>query len=303
MVKTMDVNIIPTYSCRLKCDYCFLGEDINDNHTIDLNVLEHQLNTINDYKQIKRVDLFGGELSVYCQLRQLIDIARKYTNNISLTTNLENRDILSFADQVDLSISLNPTRNDFKRNIKIIKSLDESVTRNLFISTVVLPDIIEIGPTKYFDLIDELEVRSLYFLQYYKPKNGRIKYNVSNRMFEQFIIDALHVYRNGNYSFKLENISSYLNDNDPRMSNYIFINPYNKYGCTVYNNKDEESFKWFDSFDCYIDETKREQIQYFKTCGQCQYYCRCYAEHFHRWKENDQCCGLYSLVDEVNKYF
>ena len=297
----MDVNIIPTYHCQLHCDYCFLGNQFDNKQCIDLNVLEDQLKEVSEVYGIDRIDLFGGELSTYNEIGRLVTIVEQFSSNISLATNCQNPDILNYIDRVDLSISLNPSRNDFKRNVKLIKSLPKDVRSKLYISTVVLPDLIARNPKLYLDFIDELQIKSLYFLQYYRPMYGRKKYAISNNEFVQYMCNVLEVYRNNHYTFCLENINAYKNRSDPHISNYIFINPYNQYGCTSYSNGDEQ-FVWVDNLSQYNQLIALERLKYFSQCGMCQYYKNCLAEHLHSHDQNDQCCGLPKLIKFIDKY-
>ena len=297
----MDVNIIPTYSCSLKCDYCFLGNLFDNTQCIDLSKLYDQMVDISRAYNIDRVDLFGGELSVYHQLDELIRLVKQFSTNISLATNCQNPDILRYVDDVDISISLNPTRNDFKRNIKLINSLSDNVRSKIYISTVVLPDLLCRDCEQYLNMIDRLNVKSLFFLQYYKPKYGKVKYDISNNRFVDYMKNVIDVYSKHNYSFNLENINSCRNRTDPHISNYMFINPYNQYGCTSYENG-EESFVWVNDLESYDKLIRKEKLEYLAKCGLCKHYMSCLAEHLHEHEENDQCCGLPELMSYVDKY-
>ena len=88
---------------------------------------------------------------------------------------------------------------------------------------------------------------------------------------------------------------AFVNKYDPTMRAILFINPFNEYSCVAYEHS-LEYFKTFDTLESWEEACKEEAAIYEKKCGHCKYYKRCYAEHLKDWEEDDECCGMKSLM-------
>ena len=63
-MKNLTLSIMPSYKCNFKCQYCYLGDLIQNDNLLNLENLESSLLELKQLYNIKNVSLYGGELSL-----------------------------------------------------------------------------------------------------------------------------------------------------------------------------------------------------------------------------------------------
>lgn len=297
------IDIIANYFCNFSCEYCFLHKLKNIKQVIDIDKLQHQLGEISTRYTIDGINIYGGEISLLSldYLKKLIDLCSKYAQ-VNVVTNFTNNKCNDFLKQenVTISTSINEERSCNQQVECMLMSTD---IEKLSLIQVVTPSLLKKTAKEVLSHL-ELFKKSVSFLPYSPAKMAGVNYNISNLDFSLFMKRIIIEYTSGNYSFNVINIEQ-LNDvienrYNPRMQSILFINPFNEYSCTSYENN-LEYFKTFDTLGHWELACKEESISYNKKCNHCKYYGRCYAEHIKDWGKDDECCGMKSLVEWYEK--
>ena len=91
-MRGISLSINPTYLCNFRCNFCYLTkEQLADKAKLDLTKLESQITHISEYREIVKVDFYGGELALlpYEYLFELDQVVRKfYRGQVNIITNL-----------------------------------------------------------------------------------------------------------------------------------------------------------------------------------------------------------------------
>ena len=59
----------------------------------------------------------------------------------------------------------------------------------------------------------------------------------------------------------------------------------------------KEYFEWYDSVAEWEEDTLKERREAIETCGTCEYYGKCIADHMRPFAKGDVCCGYKPLVE------
>lgn len=298
----MIVSVMPTYNCNGHCPFCYLGDQlITQEQLIDLQKLEHAVCQLAGRYSNLEFNVFGGEISLLpaAYIDQLIQLLTRYTSSsISVTSNFANYDIVTSlidCDNVDVAISLNKERGHLHYNtIDNIRKLNQCQRSRIIATYVVLPSLLHDVDQFVGELID-LDVRRVLLLQYYPGVLAKKQYCVSNKQYCDFMINIID--RLKNYNITITNLSI---DANVDQSSNIFINPDCEYCVTKYDENGFESFVTvtLDQFDKLI---KLERARYLCICGQCEYFNKCFAEHFKPWLPEDTCVGHKKLCEFLRK--
>lgn len=295
MKKKTRVVITTNYFCNYNCEYCYLGALRKDRKEIDIGLLRKNLSEIKSFYDIDYIDIIGGEPTLLNNLDEIIKIAKEYSNNVSLITNLSNLDKIKNYD-IMISTSLNKERDHYDdTKLRLLINNKKNVNLNM----VVTPSVIN---SNLKELLQELDQYGLDidFLRYSPSVENKLNYNITNKEYANFLKEIIKEYSRGNYSFSINNIEL-LNEviehkYNPKMDAAIFISPYNNYSWISFVDE-REFFMETSDFSKYLQQVSKEQNIYNKKCGKCKYYNRCYAEHLHGHRDNDICCGLKELIE------
>ena len=140
--KRLAVSIVPSFYCKTNCPYCYLGNLRTNKQVVPIDSVIVRLNQLieNDYT-FDSISIYGGEISLFGQqyLSLLFQTAKQYCNNVGIATNGQNKQIFELCKQFEISplVSLNQERPDYKRSLKLIKSIQCSV------GVVVLPSVLQ----------------------------------------------------------------------------------------------------------------------------------------------------------------
>lgn len=74
------VSVQPTFYCENHCPYCYLGNEIRNNETLDLKTLEGRLFELSEIARISQIDLFGGELD-FLPMSYLLELVKLCKNS------------------------------------------------------------------------------------------------------------------------------------------------------------------------------------------------------------------------------
>lgn len=299
----INIDVISNYNCNSSCKYCFLYKLKHEDQVINTIKLDKQFKLVSSKYNINSINIYGGEVSLLNRryLKKLIDLCSKYAQ-VNVVTNFTNMECNEFLanENVTVSTSINDERS---HNDEVEHSLLFNENKNLSLLQVVTPSLLN---KSSIDILNHLELfkRSVSFLQYSPARNAKINFDISNNDYSCFIKRIINVYMQGNYSFDITNIGQLddvVNGNyDPRMRSILFINPFNEYMSISYENG-LEYFKIHKTLVDWEYECSIEEVEYKKRCGNCEYYGRCYAEHIKEWRDNDECCGMKSLIQWYEK--
>lgn len=282
----MIVSLIPTFKCLNKCGYCYLGNLRLTNNILSLDKLRELLNDLTDVTQI---DIFGGDISLltHSYLKDLYEICKTKTDNISCTTNKITDYIHSIFKNI--SISVNIERKDFKVNYNLFsKKIDYSMS---IVATSKMVDFCMSNKSLFLSYA--ANAKYVYIMKYSKSVNNTKEYGTDKDYVKliQFIIE------HGD-NINLINNDELNNLYDPTLNSNIFILPSGKYGYIKFE-KDNEYFCEFDSLDEYDDIKNNERKLFIMKCGTCKYFNRCYTEHLNL--TNNKCNGYIDLIEWYDK--
>jgi len=60
----IELSIVYSFKCDLNCTFCMYNSSKEVSHTMNLKILKNFIKTI-DWKQIKQIGIFGGEISLF----------------------------------------------------------------------------------------------------------------------------------------------------------------------------------------------------------------------------------------------
>lgn len=304
--KTLTVSVMPTYQCNGNCPFCYLGTSIKDKTILNLDVLHDRLwNIKKRYQCNLNVEVFGGEITLLEDdyIDQLLKLCNQYSVfDVGVVTNFSKPDVVKkMIDRgVPVAVSWNKERGKVgKQCLENLASLESDYSRRINLLVVCLPSTIKQKPTDFLDLVESYKIKSLSILQYYPAVQSKKHYSVNNADYQQYMIDVIEAYKQGNYSFELANINQWKSRYDCKQSSNIFINPYGQYAVTKYDENAMEYFHNFDSLQQYDDICMNEMTKYINSCIMCTKFNKCLAEHL-RFDKQEVCCGLPSLTDYIN---
>lgn len=304
MDKPITVSINPSYFCNFRCDFCYLTEQqLSDQKRISLEQLDHLLSQI---PNIGHIDLYGGEIGVlkkdyFYGIRDVI--RRHYSEKINLITNYSMLHEGFYEEDFYLSVSY-----DWEAREK-----SEKVYQNMLISPVPISVLVLASPKVLSMDVDELilsmnmcsSIESVEIKPY--SINQSNNYNVSHKDYEEFVKKWIESPIQKKFEFVNEYyIQDVLNETRNAFSDdHVYITPSGKFGVLEFDLNDREYFLELDSYEEYIQWTKKEKLQNVsEICRKCEYFGGCLTEHYRFVHSLEQSCnGYYNLINWYrNKY-
>lgn len=297
--KSITVSIMPTYYCRNKCNYCYLGEQTNQAKIFDLKLLAKQLAQIARFYIIESVELYGGDLSILSEnfITEMDDILLEYTENIVYTSSPTPHT----SHYKNINISVNHQRPDYVKNLELVTK--EHPEYNVI--TVALDW--------------ERHVSARYLLRQYNGCKGYVTFipysqswnnkeypeRFSASAYDEFLLQIIREYYEyrHEYTFKLSNlelIRDAINGKyTPEMENNIFITPNNKFACVSYL-RGFEFFREFNTVGEWKKIAEADRENYLQRCAHCEFYKNgCVADHV---VPHLDCNGCRQTVDWVRQF-
>lgn len=298
-MNSLTLSIMPTLHCDYNCPYCYLGDKRKDKSLLDLYELEKLLDEIRSSYRISVVNLYGGELSLlnHNYLNDLL--CAVCTNRLSLTTNLQDENIINFclARNVKINVSLNEERDHYKETLSKVRKYKN--TKIMDLSVVVLPSLVKKKPSELYKFYNDIGLDVL-FIQYHKSINNQLRYDISLEDYSNFLYEFILEYKkHDNPSFNIENLMIY-NDKlyRPNIDSYLFINNKCKL-CTVTFKDGIERYIEFDSLSDWQKYCHKENERYKVLCSSCKLFGRCKAEHLETFNNTGECSGLKCLLNKL----
>jgi len=294
----MIVSINPTYFCNFRCDFCYLTpEELGNQKQISFNKLDELLSQVHN---IEHIDLYGGEIgamkkSYFYGLKEII--RKHYSGIININTNYSMMHPGFFDNDVYLSVSY-----DFEAREK-----SELVFQNMLMSTVPIAVLILASPKvlekDVSEMINMLNMCSSITSVEIKPYsiNQANAHNVTHKDFEDFVINWLKLKDKMKFEFVNEEriIESMKGRYNAFSDDHIYITPSGKFGVLEFDKEDKEFFLELDSWEQYLDWTKKEKEEMVSPiCASCIYFGNCLTEHYRYVKDLDNGCNGYKgLLD------
>lgn len=308
----MIVHLTTNFSCNKNCEYCYLGSLKNDPTYISSSVAYEKLFELSNRYDIERIDCYGGEITLLPldHIIDLFNVCKTFTSDVTWVTNLSDPkkcEEIYRLSKCEYATSLNDERGD--DHILEKMSIMEFPPKNLI--QVATPSLLAKSPKEILGYASLFNINYLGFVQYFPSIVNELDYSskTPNRDYSDFLINVFEEYFNGNYKFKLENLSDIdlirQNKYLPWMDASLFILPNGEYASVVYNPKDNgrEHFHIWNNLDEF-DELVRWEKTYYTSkpqCKSCKYLGHCYAEHLREWDIDDDCCGNYRVLEYLEK--
>lgn len=301
-MKNLTLSIMPSYKCNFKCQYCYLGNLIQNDNLLNLENLESSLLELKQLYNIKNVSLYGGELSLLdnVYLQHLVDLIKIKLpkSSISLTSNFSNENILTFCllNNIKLNVSLNEERYQYSKTLQQIKKY--TGTKLFDLTVVVLPSIINKHTNELYKFYNDLGF-DVFFIQHHNSIHQK-SYSISLDQFSKFLYDFICYHSmQSDAKFKIENLNV-LNDTEfnPNTESYLFINPNGKYCTTVFKDNIEH-YVTFDNLQQWQTFCEKSYQMYENSCSTCKFFNRCKAEHLETLNNDNECSGLKHLLTSL----
>jgi sulfatase maturation enzyme AslB (radical SAM superfamily) len=297
-MQSFSVSINPTYYCNFRCDFCYLTEQqLSDQKKISLESLDKLLSEI---PNINHIDLYGGEIGVLKKdyFYGLRDTIRKYySEKINIITNYSMLHEGFYEEDFHLSVSY-----DWEAREK-----SDRVYQNMLVSPVPISVLILAGSKVLQMDVDEMissmnlcsSVKSVEIKPY--SSNQSNDFRINHLDYEQFVQKWIESPVKKNFEFVNEYyIQDVLDGTRNAFSDdHVYITPSGKFGVLEFDLNDREYFLELDSFEEYIQWTKKEKIKNVSDiCKKCEYFGGCLTEHYRYVHNlNDGCNGYLGLIN------
>jgi len=244
--------------------------------------------------KIKYVDLYGGEIGVLkpADYYEYKDVIRNhYSGDINIITNMSMIHNYFFDDDVYLSVSY-----DFEAREK-----SDLVFQNMMLSEKPIAVLI-LASSKVIEMdvdsmIQQLNMCGSIESVEIKPYsvNQANQFHVTHKQYEDFVIQWLEspVKKNFDFINKLKIQESLLGYYNAFSDDHVYITPNGKFGVLEFDKDDREYFLELESYDEYIQWTRKEKENLSQICQACPYVGRCLTEHYRYVKDLDNSCNGY----------
>lgn len=293
--KRIYIDIMLSFHCKKDCPYCYLGDLRSDERRVSPEMVDSRLAELWDYGyHAGNVEIYGGDMALLPKeyIDNIIKVCRKYTNFVTAIGNpWKGYDRKHYKDV----LSINKERKDYYDNItQLCKEGDVDII------TVALPPELEESPTYFLDKFQG-STGSLFIIPYFKSVYNKVcAHSLTNREYCDFLIRIIDAYLDNSYTFTLANIGiledAFNGQYNPFADGSVYIGPDGRLGRPKYNEKYEEYFEWYNSVEEWELDTLKERREAIYTCGTCEYYGRCVADHMRPYREDDVCCGYKPLL-------
>lgn len=294
--KRIFIDIMLSFHCKKGCPYCYLGELREDKRYVSPADVDSRLAELWHHGyHAGNIEIYGGDMALLPKpyVDEIITVCRKYTDFVTAIGNpWKGYDLNHYKDV----LSINMERKDYYDNIT--KLCENGATD---VITVALPAEIDEDPVYFLDRYQG-STGSLFIIPYFKSVyNKECSHYLSNREYCEFLIRVIDAYLDRSYTFTLANIGIL---EDARNGQYnpfadgsIYIGPDGRLGRPKYNENYEEYFCWYNTVEEWEGDTLKERREAIYTCGTCQYYGKCVADHMRPFKPGDVCCGYKPLIE------
>lgn len=299
-MKSLIVSVNPSYFCNLRCPFCYLTKNqLQDKHTLDLNLLEIRLAELTTHFSIAKFDLYGGEFSVLdpSYQKEVINRLKKNTDRpINIITNLVQFSDYFFDRTLDISVSFDfSARAHHEQVLKNISLLNRPISILMLASPKLLEIDVEfmIQTFNIFKNITSVEIKP-----YSSNQSNSLSIKFSE--FEIFVQKWINSKTKKNFSFENENrIRSCLQKTYSAYSDdHIYITPKGKFAVLEFDTLDREFFKELNSINDYMEWCRQEPLKLTDICNQCDYLGNCLTEHYRQVNSlENSCSGFKFLLD------
>jgi len=304
-VKGIGLSINPTYLCNFRCDFCYLTkEQLADKSKLELEKLKSQILHISKYRNIDKVDIYGGELALlsYEYLFEFDQIIREfYEGQINIITNLSiiNPFFLSASNSLSVSWDYH-LRQDHQKVLDNIKSINKDVHILMLASTQMLKWTQE-EVDECIDIFNEIEnIKDVEIKPY--SENQANSHAHSYKDFEALIIKWISSKRKKKFNFtNIQLIERSLKqENHSWSDDHLYICPEGKLNVLDFDKNQNEYFLKLDSFLDYEIwcRDEKHKVSSNSHCSSCNYLGNCLSEHLKEVYDLDQSCnGFRGLLD------
>jgi hypothetical protein len=130
--------------------------------------------------------------------------------------------------------------------------------------------------------------------------NQANQHAVSFKDFEDFVKKWIVSSTHKNFTFVNELLIQDVIDNrrNSFSDDHVYITPSGNFAVLEFDLNDNEFFLEYDSFEKYIEWTKKEKlrVQNNKFCSNCEYFGKCLSEHLREVKDLDNSCNGFKLL-------
>lgn len=300
-MKPITVSINPSYFCNFSCNFCYLTpKQLKDQKRISLIDLDKRLKEISKKRKINWIDLYGGEIGTLKKdyFYNIRDIIRKYySSKINIITNFSMLHEGFFEKDFYLSVSY-----DFDAREKSDKVYQNMLQSKIPIAVLILatPEVINKDVEEMITMLNMCSSVTSVEIKPYSINQANA-HNVTHKQFEEFVIRWLEAKTTKRFNFVNEDrIKDSLSKKYNAFSDdHIYITPNGKYGVLEFDKNDKEYFLELDTWQDYIDWTKKEKLHNVSDiCRRCKYFGSCLTEHYRYVKDlNNSCNGYKGLLD------
>lgn len=301
MLQNISISLNPSYLCNFRCSFCYLTkEQLSSKMRVSLERVESLFSYISNYRNIKTVDLYGGEPLLLPReyLLGLKSIFQRYNvENVNLITNLSLDHPILEDDYFHISVSY-----DFEAREKsdVVFNNMLMLTRPFNILMVASPDLVNNNITEILGSLSILNnLTSIEVKPYSKNQSNDL--DVSNEQYVEFVkslIDLSEVYNidvvnESKISDCLSGTSSSYSDD------HLYITPEGKLAVLDFDENDREYFLKLDTFEDYLKwcDDEKERVKN-SACSECKYMGSCLSEHMRPPIDfSSECSGFRSLLD------
>lgn len=293
--KRIFIDIMLSFQCKKGCPYCYLGDLRSDTRRVSARDVDARLAELWHHGyHAGNIEIYGGDMGLLPKeyVDEIIQVCRKYTDFV---TSIGNPWKGYDPEHYKSVLSINMERKDYYDSIT--KLCEDSSTD---VITVALPAEVDEDAVYFLDRYQGC-TGSLFIIPYFKSVyNKECTHVLSNKEYCEFLIRVIDAYLDRDYTFKLANISiledAFNGQYNPFADGSVYIGPDGRLGRPKYTENYEEYFEWYDSIEEWELDTLKERREAIYTCGTCEYYGRCVADHMRPFREDDVCCGYKPLV-------
>lgn len=277
--ETVDLSICPLIACNMNCSFCYIDKAKFSNR--DLLSLETLVKVLKNY-EIRRLDMYGGEITLLNEqyaIKLVSTIRQFYEKRIGFVSNglqVPKHWINIFKqDFSDIAFSVGNGRQRFDAVERTILSLYHE--HNIGYSLIAL-DFGDIPfQSDVFKFAKQVSIKP-----YSKPAHSKEQHRADMLK----ILGYLYQERKDIWN-KLERI-----EKDRDEIKHFFLMPDGNLYDVRYNENGE-----------FLEDITKQQ-QYRQTnCLCCQYYRKCFNEHYVSYQPNQECVGrkdAMRFLDEIH---
>lgn len=276
----IELSINPTYACNLNCDFCYLK---HSPEILDLAVLEDKLNDISTKWTITVIELYGGELCLLddLYLLKLLMLCKKYTTNISVTTNFTiDKPWLFSRKDIQLNVSWDykyrPNGDIVFEKLKQFNNIGIIMTaQGLYKDRYEVVNLLNTLTNNY-----SIDVK-VCMPSFYN--------NIESTQLKDFQVFSLFLIANLNKNFNLIHLNTIYGLNNHSRA-HAFISP----SGALQTLKTRDGKEYFEDCQSILD------VDISTPCLECPYQARCLVEHNVEVNDKYDCLGHKHLVETIN---